>query len=115
MPKQKLRVDRGPTASNLMRNTALAAVVWSLLSGPAMAQINDDDAYTNVECYRALPTPRERILEHMGGVIVYPDQNPVAVCNQANYSCHYQCIACFYDNDYEAGLCVDNAGNRFLK
>ncbi len=114
MPKQKWHINRSGFTC-VLRNAALASVVWSLLSAPALAQFGDDESFIEVECYRASSSPRERILVDMGHVSVSPDRQPAAACNVANYSCHNQCFACVYDYDYSADVCVDIAGNTFLK
>jgi len=95
-----------------------AAVVLSLalMSGSAVAIFDDDDQVsTEVECYRANPSDYAHEPVEVGHVVIYSGQQPAGVCNQEFYGCQGQCAACVFDYDYSADVCIDMAGNRFLK
>lgn len=92
------------------------ALTLSLMSGPASAMFDDDDQVsTEVVCYRANPTDYAHEPVEVGHASVYSGQQPAGVCNSEFYGCQGQCAACVFDYDYSADVCIDVAGNRFLK
>jgi len=51
----------------------------------------------------------------VGSVVVFDVATAALACNNLYYDCKGRCIACYQDFDYVSNVCVDNAGNTFLK
>jgi len=64
----------------------------------------------SVSCYKDAKSASP-----VGRVVVFDVATAALACNNLYYDCKGRCIACYQDFDYVSNVCVDNAGNTFLK